>query len=106
MSIQVNQAVQMSKVSEPPTPAQVDAGLLRIDGFPSVRQEMWRTRCVQRTWAFVRASGPAVRKVVFILRLKAAVAKEAVQKRRRVEAADVITEILRVRKRSACRTSP
>lgn len=52
---------------------------------------------VRRTLALVRASTPAVRSIVFSMRMKAAVAREVVARRHRTQAADLIHTALRVR---------
>lgn len=51
---------------------------------------------VRRTLALVRASTPAVRSIVFSMRIKAAVAREVVARRHRTQAADLIYTALRV----------
>lgn len=51
---------------------------------------------VRRTLAVVRASTPAVRSIVFSMRMKAAAAKEVVARRHRTQAADLIHTALRV----------
>lgn len=51
---------------------------------------------VRRTLALVRASKPAVRSIVFSMRMKAAVAREVVARRHRTQAADLIRAALRV----------
>lgn len=51
---------------------------------------------VRRTLALVRASTPAVRSIVFSMRMKAAVAREVVARRHRTQAADLIYTALRV----------
>ena len=53
---------------------------------------------VRRTLAKVRASTPAVRSIVFSMRLKAAGARQVVAERHRKQAADLIHAALRVRR--------
>lgn len=60
-------------------------------------QRVWRMNRVRCTLALVRASKPAVRSIVFSMRMKAAAAKEVVARRHRTQAADLIHAALRVR---------
>lgn len=60
-----------------------------------MNKRTWHSWRVRRTWVQVRASGTAVQKMVFGMRLKAAIAQKVVAKRRRAEAADILTAVLR-----------
>eukprot|EP00752_Nemacystus_decipiens_P015606 g13929.t1 len=65
---------------------------------------VWRMNRVRRTLALVRASRPAVRSIVFNMRMKAAAAKEVVARRHRTQAADLIHATLRAGTRTLFRT--
>eukprot|EP00903_Cladosiphon_okamuranus_P010271 g9725.t1 len=67
-------------------------------------QRVWRMSRVRRTLAVVRASKPAVRSIVFSMRMKAAAAKEVVARRHRTQAADLIHTALRAGTRTRFRT--
>ena len=51
---------------------------------------------MKRIWVGVRASAPAVQSTVFNMRSRAAAAREVVERRHRIQAADLIRLALRV----------
>ena len=79
--------------STPPTVDLLPARAV-IECKPS--QRAWCQSHLRRTWAGIMASAPGVQSTVLAMRKRAAAAREALEKRRTTEAADLIRIALKV----------